>query len=425
MNRAVLRKSIFSLATFLCFVILSNGNCGSASLSDFTAEHPDHQISKYGYMFCRNCTLTSSNDLDQSISLEPPSPINDLMRFEHGLNTYSPEYSHHSFEIKGSGSTTLGLYINSFDSLENKLVRRLAGFDSIDLAIRHIQNIHTYRQKLHNLDIETTDTQLVALKAEQFSFLDSFSQQSGVVYAIQPYLNNSQLAHKVLETADEETKILIFSKQMEIVLKLLKHNQQHPKDRITLDTALSNWEVYYHDNTLILRLNDLAQPLYEINGSQLYDWHDQASSVIWGLSGRTQFELRTQFEKIMKPREALTELLWGYKGHNSAPDSEAYPYPEWALSNVNQLLKSMNEEPLKSEEVLKKFIDNNYALACLRLIKGLTSTVRYLGSFVGLTHSVHIPKPADTRVDLYGNSHAGLMQCLDNSDTAPEGWYQN
>ncbi|WP_153766113.1 hypothetical protein [Endozoicomonas sp. OPT23] len=363
--------------------------------------------------------------VDKSIFVEPPLQIIDLLKFERGLNKYNPASSTYGFEIKGSGSMTLGLHISSIESLQNKHVRRLAGFCNVDKASQHIQHIHTYRKKLHQLGIETTDTQLAAIESNQFSGWGVFSEWQGIVYVIQPYLNEPQLAHKLIETASEETRKEIFEKQLGIVIKLHSHNQLHPDDRIALDTALSNWEVDNQNGELILRLNDLAQPLYEVNGQQAYDWHDQASTVIWGLSGRAQDEMKAHFNKLMSIREALIELLWGYKGYNNSLYREHEPYPDWALSDINLLLSEIGEEPLASEEVLTKFVNNNYSLACLRMIKAKTSSLRYAGSFLWLTSSIHLTKPASTKVDLYGNSEAGVFQCLKNSDVAPEGWYQD
>ena len=434
MSRTVCRRSYYLLTVFFLFAFFCNDNCGSASLgsdrfyrsNEQAVQVPYMYSEKYGYLFCNNCTFTSPDQLNDDALLNPPVMVRDLIQFEYGLNTYSPKNSYFAFNIKGSGSTTLGLHIHSFDSLKNKLVRRLPGFYNFERAIQHLQHIHTYRNKLHNLRIQTTDTQLVALESKESATPgDVFSYWQGVVYVIQPYLHDSQLAHKVLESATEETKKLLFNEQMKVVLTLFEYNKNHPHDRITLDTGLSNWEVHHQDGDITLRLNDLAQPLYEENGYQPYDWHDQASSVIWPFNGRTQEEMRMQFDKLMQPREALTQLLWGYKDHNLVAESDAYPYPDWALARVNKELLKMNEVPLSGKEVLTQFINNNYSLACLRMIRDWSSTLRYVGSFAGLTSSTHIPKPGKAQVDLYGNSQAGLVQCLLDSETAPEGWYQD
>ena len=400
----------------------------------------------HSYIFCNDCSrhykpTSSLNDQQQAL-------LGQLVAFEEGLNVYSPEKSRISFKIMGAGSTTLGLRITGLESYH---VRRLAGFPSLEAANKHIELINEYRMRLHSIGIATTETQLLAVESPQ-NTLEHWASYTkpGVVYVVQKYMTHN-LAKNYLEQANSIMALTLFKKQLAIVEKILTFNKNRTTDRIVLDPVVSNWEMHFQPNgEFELRLNDLAQPLFEEGAQQVYTWEDQASTVIWPFTGQVLDELKFNFSKLMIPRELLTQVLWGYerldpsfeqtypnatvfdyetiasldpqcvlKGTCSKENN--YPYPAWAIYFANKALEPFDRKVLLGRDVYKTLVTNNYGLACLNMIKRYTSTLRWTKGF--LFSDVHIRKPLTTSMDIYGNKTAGFFQCLWDSSTAPDDWF--
>ncbi|WP_152558546.1 hypothetical protein [Endozoicomonas numazuensis] len=379
------------------------------------------------------------------------SLVEKLQAFESGIDVDKPEQSRIPYRIIGAGSTSLGMTIAA---IPDKLIRRLPGFYSFTHASDHIHQVHTYREKLHALGIQTTDTQLVALEEKRHTWGERLAGGQGVVYVIQPLLNGQKLAKKYLQKASEKETKDFFHKQFQITQRIFEYNKDHPGNEVTLDIVLNNWEVHFTGKgEYVLRLNDLAQPLYSVDGKQPYEWYDQATSLIFPLNRDAQKELVKHFEKLLEPRKYMIELLWGYdlvtdhperssiaamfenssvQNHNCTPDELNQPgcknhyYPDWALNTVNLELERLKDDQpdaterykkLTGEEVYLSFLNNNYALSCLRLYRGLSHSIRHYLSYLRFSNSIHIQKPEGTPVDMYQTSTLpGYWECFRDPD---------
>ncbi|WP_062261035.1 hypothetical protein [Endozoicomonas arenosclerae] len=379
--------------------------------------------------------------------------VEKLIKFEQGINIHDLESSKVSAKIIGAGSTTMGLKISS---LPGKHVRRLPGFYTFEDAKKHIEHIEEYRQRLHALGIATTDTQLVALEAKRYTWGEWYSGGQGIVYVVQPFLEGKNLAKNYLDAANEEEVMTFFEKQLDIARTIIKYNQKHEKDKVGLDVVLNNWELHFTENgEYTLRFNDLAQPVYLVNGTQAYDFYDQASSIMQPFTRDTQAELQKQFQKLNDPRKFLMEMLWGYESinerliasnesssstslrasfnnesnnsQNCTPESNLTsdchytPYPFWAMEQVNQTLRELGLDELTGEEVHLAFRNNNYALYCFRLYRGLSARGRDAFSYLWLSNPLHIKHPDSVKIDMYepedSFSNWDYYNCWKNPET--------
>ncbi|MGI9281602.1 MAG: hypothetical protein ACR2PX_18500 [Endozoicomonas sp.] len=387
------------------------------------------------HLFCHHCYQNSSNFTSTANKKKDEELVEKLITFEQGINIHDLESSKAPGKVIGAGSTTMGLKIKS---IPGKHVRRLPGFYTFDDARDHLNHIEEYRQRLHSLDIATTDTQLIALEAKPYTWGEWFSGGQGVVYVVQPFLKGQRLAKNYLESASEAEVITFFEKQLAIAKKVIDYNQKHKKNKVGLDIVLNNWELHFTGkDQYTLRFNDLAQPVYLINGTQPYDFYDQASSIMQPFIGDALNELQKQFQKLSDPRKFLVEMLWGYEhiqqrlisssngssstaslaavfknnesnnSQNCTPESNQpsdclhAPYPYWAMERVNQILRELDLVELTGEEVHLALRNNNYALYCFRLFRGLSVKGRDALSYLWLSNPLHIRHPDDVKIDMY------------------------
>ena len=401
---------------------------------------------QHSYVFCHECYENTHDLITDRVDTNDQKLVDTLIEFEDGLNVSLPEKSKIPFRIIGSGSTTLGLVL---DPYQDKLIRRLPGFYTYHDAVVHIGHIQEYRKRLHALGIATTDTQLVALESKRHSLGERWNGGQGIVYVIQPYLKGKRLAKNYLHQAKKQEIKDFFNKQIKVATKILEYNDSNPKEQTSLDIVLNNWELHFlSEDSYTLRFNDIAQPLFTTNGIQPYNWYDQAASVVLPFISDTQKELKEQFEKLQNPREFLTEMLWGYdslkqltkastprKTAISTPEplfelkseptslpetvkcDQHSPYPDWAMKQVNQLLKQLKYPELTGQEVYTAFKNNNYALACFRLFRDDSASIRYVLSYLWLANNLYLTKPDDAPMDMYGTSEKpGLLECYRNPD---------
>ena len=409
------------------------------------------------YIFCHHCYDQTSELITDRLGSDDQKVVNALIAFEQGLNVNSHKRSRVPFKIIGAGSTSLGL---SISTLPDMLVRRLPGFYSFDDAVSHIQLIQEYRVKLHKLGIATTDTQLVAIETSPQTALHWLLGGPGVVYVIQPLLQGNQLAKNYLQNASKSELREFFGKQFAVAEKILTHNQSNPGNEVSVDIVMNNWELNFTtEGHYSLRLNDIAQPLFVVDGTEPYGWYDQAASILYPVIGMTQTELQKQFKKLLHPRELLIQLLWGYESLHSPLVSHSLnvfsnatsplfntceptaTYPQWVMQAVNKKLVELNElnemnemngmqemrlKELSTGEVYEAFKNNNYAIECFRLLRELTASVRYSFSYLKYTNlmalffgpsNIYLTRPHNTKVDMYQTEmRPGYMQCLRNPD---------
>ncbi|MGI9276638.1 MAG: hypothetical protein ACR2PT_17570 [Endozoicomonas sp.] len=326
------------------------------------------------------------------------------MAFEQALNTTDPDSSEIRPNIIGVGSTSMGFQI---PELEELLIRRLPGFYDYTSAKQHVLKIRRYRDRLHRLGIATTDTQLIALESTRFY---------GVVYVIQPFLKDEQLSKAAFEKKGLHLQKQFLNKQIKVAEKLIRHNTEHSEEAITIDIVSNNWEIYPPGSeNFEIRLNDLAQPLYKENNQLAYDLYDQALSVIAPLHLIVQSKMQEEFEELFAPRNLLMQALWGY-GKPISNEVEKKPvkreYPQWAMAKVNSTLKERKLTPLTSEEVLKGYHSDQFAIACLHKYRHLTTYIRSALTLLGLTRNLYM-SPGNTPIEMYStDSRPGYLECL-------------
>ena len=376
------------------------------------------QAQELWHIFCSECTSLASNTrLSLNAYQYPEAPageyqelLDTVLDFEQGLNPQYPEKSKIVPEVIGYGSTSLGFRIPDW---EHFLIRRLAGFPSFQAARKHIFLINWYRSKLHELQIQTTSTQLIAL---------SDHHGYGVVYVIQPYLSESQLSKKMFKKFGTRFKQNLLKKQADTARDIISHNLVHPESAITIDIVNNNWEIINFDSATMsfeIRLNDLAQPLFKENNELTYDFHDQAFAIIYPLSSLiVQGEMIREFTELFNPRNLMMQALWGY----DEPADFFYScylwikgaplyrgYPQWAMDTVNEVLESFGYDTITSWEAFQAHLQDKNALACMRLYRELTQNIRGL---FGLHSNVYM-NPGQTVVEMYsGDQQPGYIECF-------------
>lgn len=332
------------------------------------------------FIFCQKCTCLENNKRlfinDDQPVLYPTKEESELLdvirRFESGLNPDSPDQSKITPEIIGHGSTSIGFRIPGF---KNLLVRRLPGFRSYTKAKQHIFLINQYRSRLHQLSIQTTKSQLIALED---------SHGYGVVYVVQPFLQDHQLSKSAFKKYGEKFKKRLLEKQAEVAEIVIRHNIDNPSSAITVDIVNNNWEIFNLNPVTMdfdVLLNDIAQPLIRENYELTYDFSDQAFSIISPLSWLlVQPEMQKEFGELFEPRNLLTQALWGYDEVQptsiwtifyawltGSPEVRAYPH--WAMETVNDVLRSFNYASITSAEALTAHQQDKSVLGCLDLYR--------------------------------------------------------
>ena len=332
------------------------------------------------FIFCDKCTSIENNTRlvisDDQPVIYPTKEESDLLdvilHFEHGLNPDTPDKSKIIPEIIGHGSTSIGFRIPGFEDL---LIRRLPGFSSYNNAKEHIFLINRYRTKLHQLSIQTTKSQLIALED---------SHGYGVVYVVQPFLQGDRLAKNALKNHGDKFKKLLLARQAEISETVIRHNALHPASAVTVDIVNNNWEIYnLNPDTMKfdVRLNDIAQPLFKENYELTYDFSDQAFSIISPLNWLiVQSEMQKEFGELFEPRNLLMQALWGYDEvqptslwyniyawFTGAPEVRAYPH--WAMETANNVLRTFHYASITSAEALAAHQQDKNALSCLDLYR--------------------------------------------------------
>ena len=321
-----------------------------------------------------------------------------ISRFEPGVNIESPEDSEIPVHIVAQGSTTLAFTIEGWEHL---LIRRLPGFKNFEAAERHITHIDTYRFLLHERLIETTETHLIALDTPG---------GYGVAYVIQPYLRGDRLAINLMEKYGTRFKQALLKKQIEIIKKLISSTGGREVLNLSVDIVSNNFEVYDFDqstNEFNIRLNDIAQPLFKVDGRIAYDFSDQAFSVFSPFSWMiVEPQMQAEFEDYYCPRHLLLSSLWGYEELVGTAH-----YSQWALEQVNALAAELELPLISSQEALKAFEQDREALSCFHLYRNLTRRVR--GRF-GLSSNIYM-SPGNSTVEMYGTDvKPGYWECLWN-----------
>ena len=388
-------------------------------ISVFLAEPVKAQ--EMGYIFCPKCTHLANNirrtvAIDRVVIEQPTREQEELLRtildFELSLNTQYPEKSKIAPNIIGHGSTSLGFLIPNWEHL---LIRRLPGFSNYQAAMQHIYLINQYRSKLHDLMIQTTSTQLIALED---------AHGYGVVYVIQPYLTDNQLSKTMFRKFGTKFKRALLRKQAEIARDVISYNIDHPESAITIDIVNNNWEISNFNPMTMdfdVRLNDLAQPLFKENFEVTYDFHDQAFSILYPLDYLVvQNVMKEEFSELFHPKNLMMQALWGYDepAHffyrlylwiTGAPSLRAYP--QWAMDTVNEVLSFFHYNTITSREALQAHQQDKSAIACMRLYRELTRRIR---STFRLNSNVYM-NPGETDAEMYANDKPpGYIECFRN-----------
>lgn len=374
----------------------------------------------FWYIFCPECT-SLENNTHQIIDRGQPAQystkeeldlLTTLQEFERGLDPDIPKQSKIKPEIIGHGSTSIGFRIPGWKHL---LIRRLPGFQSYSEAKDHIFLINEYRRRLHELSIHTTKTQLIALED---------THAYGVVYVVQPYLGDNQLAKHMFETYGDPFKKRLLKKQADIAETIISHNISSPTSAITVDIVSNNWEIVdFNPDTLTfdIRLNDIAQPLFKKNNKLTYDFYDQAFSIIDPLSWMiVRPEIQKQFSELFHPRNLLTQALWGYDqpepfslwqhlyyllSWSQVPSS----YPKWAMETVNSVLRTFNYSAINPQDALEAHKEDKNAIGCMNLYREATQNFR---KKFRLTSNIYM-NPGKTVTEMYAKKHTpGYAGCF-------------
>ena len=363
-------------------------------------------------IFCSECTSLENNshqtlEIETSIkdlSAKEYSLLADIQAFEQGLNPDTPQNSKIIPEIIGQGSTSIGFRIPDWEHFH---IRRLAGFQNYQDAKKHILLINEYRRRLHELSINTTQTQLIALED---------SNAYGVVYVIQPFLDGNRLSKHMLKIYGEPFKKRLLEKQADIAEKIIGHNIKNKKSAITVDIVNNNWEIVdFNPDTFSfdIRLNDIAQPLFKEDGEITYDFYDLAFSIISPLSWLlARDEIHNEFAELFHPRNLLTQALWGYDEPMDLPMWQYYyhsvsgsppprSYPKWAMETVNSVLTSFNYKPIDPKEVLAGHHEDIDAIGCLYMYRDASQNFR---SRLGLNSNVYM-SAGKTVAEMYANKN--------------------
>ena len=360
------------------------------------------------YIFCSECTrlennthLSISGDQTFGLPTEDEQLLDTVRRFEQGLNPDDPNESKLIPRVIGHGATSIGFQI---PGLENYLFRRLPGFTDYEKARQHIFLINRYRSRLHQLSIQTTRSQLIALED---------SHGYGVVYVIQPFLQEYQLSKSAFKKYGDIFKKQLLKKQADVARLVIRHNNDHPASAITVDIVNNNWEIFDFNPVTMdfdIRLNDIAQPLLKENYEWAYDFSDQAFSIVSPLNWIfVQSEMQKEFGELFEPRTLLMQALWGYDEEQPAsiyswltraPKVRAYPH--WAMETVNDVLQSFNYPSITSAEALAAHKQDKSALGCFDLYREASHELRRI---VGLNSNVYITPDKNTKEMYFNDDH--------------------
>ena len=390
----------------------------SLLLCIFSFSAASDNLPDYYAIFCSLCTNIDSYDheidfeklANAPFTREQSGIINKLIAFEQGLIPDTPEASVIVPLVIGRGTTSAGLVVPGMDSF---LIRRFAGFHDISRAIHHINLMQLYRSRLHRIGIETTDTQLIALES---------SGGYGIVYVLQPFLKHNQLAKNLFWHGSEDLRKALLGRLYQYTSRIITHNLSYSHNQTSIDAAYTNWEVYDFDGKHFkLRLNDLAQPLFKIDGKSVYDGFDQAFTILspinWLVVSR---QIKKEFDAFFQPQRLVIQSLAGLERPVDLPPwTKIYnwwfsipaplEHPDWAIEQANDVLRQFELHPLNPEKVILLFNDTFYTLHCLYYFRDITMIIR---KWLGLSSNIYIFSSKAPSDSLPPNHNEGFFKCL-------------